>query len=167
MASAGGASRERAVSRLAAGDSSPALRVSFLAAARMEGRRGVPACSLLAAALASAPRCAVRAEGTAEDAASLRRKYALASRTLTAQTRMVEQLRDALRARDAEVDAERVRSCAVYLTRARALRSLLKLETLTPRRAARVAGGAGGATRARVRAASLAGAAGGAEACAA
>ena len=74
----------------------------------MDGRRGAPACSLLAAALASAPRgssAACPAEGT-----ELRRKYALASRTLSAQTRMLEQLREALRARDAEHEAERVRS---------------------------------------------------------
>ena len=129
----------------------------------MDGRRGAPACSLLAAALASAPRGARGAEGTgAEDAASLRRKYALASRTLTAQTRMVEQLREALRTRDAEVEAERVRCSAAALWRMRLCgRCAPVAATLTLRRAARVAGGAGGAARARVRAASFAGAAGG------
>lgn len=75
----------------------------------MDGRRGAPACSLLAAALASGPR-GLSAPSAPDGGTELRRKYALASRTLSAQTRMLEQMREALRARDAEHEAERVRS---------------------------------------------------------
>ena len=74
----------------------------------MDARRGAPACSLLAAALANAPRGSAAAACPAEGT-ELRRKYALASRTLSAQTRMIEELKEGLRARDAEHEAERVR----------------------------------------------------------
>jgi hypothetical protein len=66
----------------------PAARFWRRTRARMDGRRGAPACSLLAAALASGPR-GMSVVSAPDGGTELRRKYALASRTLSAQTRML------------------------------------------------------------------------------